>query len=237
MKKFYFLSVMISLGTVWGFGQEDVRTLPPFTKLVIHPFIDVELNAGETSQMIVQTQNWNKEDVIVERNGETLDIYLRGLKTKDIKGSWEKHKQVRVKVFILYQDLKKISLRGDGDLICHGAIAGPLFKLKVFGDSEVRLAQLDVDKFKLSAFGDAEIYLAEGRAAHQKWSIFGDNEIMATGLRSESARLRLFGDNELTLNTRDHISCTSFGDMRLQVVGDPQINKTVFGDSQISRKN
>jgi len=228
--------LLLTLIPVWGVAQDvELRALPDFEKIVIHPFIDVELDESDSAKIFIESYNWEPNRVITELKGKKLHVYLEGLKTLKVKDHNFPGRDVRVKVYIAYPMLKKISLRGDGDLICHGAVTSKKFKLKIYGDSYADFQEIQSGYFKSALFGDVHLRVREGMVVEQKLNAYGDVQVEADGLKTQYCAIRAFGDSDMEVSVSDQMRYLAFGDATVSYKGNPRLRKTILGDAHIRK--
>jgi len=85
---------------------------------------------------------------------------------------------------VTYKDLKSIEIRGDGEIRCDSALSAEKFKLKAYGENEIRLASLTSGKFKASLYGQNELRIISGSTGQQTYRLFGENRIETRGFKS-----------------------------------------------------
>ena len=219
--------------------EVEERTLQPYQKLVVHPYIDVELDQSSDPKIFISVDNWSLEDVIIEQKGKKLEVYLRGAHTDKVasgSNTWKKFRNVRVKIFLTYENLEKVSMRGDGSFHCRGPIEGEDFIFTLMGDSEAKFTSWDVDYLKTTIMGDGRVEMGKGQAHEQVWEVLGDGEIEATSLKGKECRLRLMGDSDIRIYATKKLSYKLFGESHISYRGNPNIAGTFsLGEKHIRR--
>ena len=71
MRKLYPFFMFVCWVPMLFAQQSETRDLPEFHKLIVHPFIELELNAGDQPKMIIEAENWSTQDVIAEKDGKS----------------------------------------------------------------------------------------------------------------------------------------------------------------------
>ena len=238
MKRTLLLSCLIVVGA-WALAQGEQRSVSFFNKIVVHPYIDVELEPGDSPDVKVEAQGIDLEEVITENHGRTLQVYLRGARSNKIKNlqdmdiNWRKYKDVKVTVSITYPALKKLSLRGETTTHLIGPTHGKKLILKLFGEQEFYAAGMALDYLKTVIYGEADIEMLAGYAYLQKWKVFGEANVDATGLEGEDGKVRVFGESEMKLNLTQHLGCTVFGESKIRYVGNPDVDNVVLGEGNV----
>ena len=238
MKPTLILLFCLCAGLVYG-QQTEQRTLNSYDKLSVHPYIDVELDQGSDPKVFIVANNWDTDDVIVEQKGSKVVIYLKGAKADKINtnaNNWKKYRDVRVKVILTYEELKQISMKGDGTLTCWGPIEQNKFKLSLMGDCEASFDSWEVGRLKASVMGDTELDLGKGKATSQVWSIFGDSEINASSLKGDHCKIRAFGNSDIQVFATNHLQYKVFGESEISYKGNPHISASMaLGESKLNR--
>ncbi|MEM6631681.1 MAG: DUF2807 domain-containing protein [Bacteroidota bacterium] len=236
------LSILSILSVIFFpvLGQEvEERKLEPYEKLIVHPYIDVELDESDESKIFISTKNWPIEDVIVQQKGKKLEVFLRGANTDKIvqsSNSWKKFRNVRVKVFLTYKDLNQVSMRGDGSFHCRGPIQGEAFSISLVGDSEAQFSSWKVDQLKASIIGDGKIHMGTGEARRQIWKVLGDGKIEASNLKARECRIRSLGDSDIRVYATRGLTYKIIGESSISYKGSPNIKGAFsIGEKHIRR--
>ncbi|MEM9327330.1 MAG: DUF2807 domain-containing protein [Bacteroidota bacterium] len=218
-------------------------SLQPFNKIVLGPHIDLELVQGPKEKASLAYRRIDREDIHLDVDGNTLRIYLDGarISSKDNQYSnnpkKSKYAYSNVKATVTYNALKKLKVRGDDEVVCMSDLSGDRFKLRLFGENEVRLASVTTDKFVASLFGENDLEIDKGSVDKGKYKFFGDNEVDAIGLTSNYARAKSFGESEFRLNVDDLLRVSSFGESSFRFIGDAEVSRGfMFGDNEVYRR-
>ena len=235
MKRTYVLAFLLAFAMTMQ-AQIEERSLSHFKKVVVHPYIDVEMEPGSQPGIVVEANGIDLEDIITETRGKTLQVYLRGARTNKIQTiDWKRFEHVDVKVYITYPELRKLSLRGDGMTRMIGPLHGEKFTLKLFGDQEVDIAAMELDWLKTVIYGEADLRILAGHAYFQKWKIFGEADVDALGLEGDEGKVRVFGQSDMKLNLTHHLGCTIFGESKIRYKGNPSLSNVILGDGNVKR--
>ncbi|MEQ9423995.1 MAG: DUF2807 domain-containing protein [Cyclobacteriaceae bacterium] len=211
-----------------------------FHKVVVSPFIDVELVKGEKETVHISAQNLDPKKLNVKVKGKTLRIFLDhariATRTEKVVDPSEPnslyhrspYENVRVKATITYVELKHVQLRGEGHLTCNDRLGSNKLKIKLYGDVDVHIASIDAHRFKLTSFGDNEISIKSGAVDFQLYKMFGENTVRTSGVNSTETKVRVFGEGDLTIATKDHLKVSCFGESNIYLKGNPVVTKSLI---------
>ncbi|ELR73925.1 hypothetical protein C900_00089 [Fulvivirga imtechensis AK7] len=250
MKSFILTTlVLISFLLVRPGLRAQERQLPEFDKIVISPLIELVLIKGNSESIKLETSNMDTEKVNIEIKNKTLRIYLDKAKMKvkyrkrDENGvrHWTNKSMypgVKVKAYVTFRELKKLQVRGEEAVTCNDIIDVDIFKLKVFGKSEVRLAAVQADVIKVSLYGENDLYIDSGRAAKQVYKGFGENKVVASKVLGRLVRTKNYGEGNFYVNASQKLNIASFGDFRVTYEGHPRVRKGLsLGYADIERQD
>ena len=90
---------------------------------------------------------------------------------------------------------------------------------------------------KARLYGENVLNILDGDAGHLSYKMYGVNKIDTRGLRSVTSNATVYGEGRINLNTTEELRLNSFGEPRVDVIGDPIISKgMVFGKPYIRRR-
>ncbi|HNP19241.1 MAG TPA: DUF2807 domain-containing protein [Fulvivirga sp.] len=231
------IALLICTGS---FAQTIERDLDTFNKLIVDPFINVELIAGDQEHIEITYDNIDPELINADLRGKTLHLYLDYAKI-----NWRlmhrdfhmprKYEYASVNVKVTYKSLKKIQMRGEEKLVCNSSLTGKKLKLKVYGENNIELADVASKKFKASLFGDNEL-LVSGTTTNQIFNTFGDNTIKASKLEGRNVKTTGFGASHIDISVADYLRVVQFGEGSVSYSGDPVIGrKLLIGETELRR--
>jgi Putative auto-transporter adhesin, head GIN domain len=239
------LSASFLLLMTAGYAQTESKSLSSFKNIVASPHISVILTKGDKESIRLVYNNISPERVNVLVKGKTLHLFLdharvaerhfhrRNVNFYGNKGMYE---GVSVTAYVTYTALKTLEIRGDGEISCEDAIVADKFKLRAFGENEIRLSSLKTKKFKASLYGENDVKILSGEANRQVFRLFGENKIDNRGLCSATVSVRVFGEGKLSLNATDEVHFSAFGEPVISVTGNPVISRgIVIGHTSIWR--
>lgn len=243
MKGILFIVAILTLGTTAQAQViEEERQLTSFSKIVISPWIDVELIKSDKEFVQLEIHNIDPNDVNTRISGRTLKLFLSDAKIyvkrrkrdyrdeADVMFRTQGYSKGRVKAKVYYRDLSKIEVRGDGYLICKDVIEAERFRITAYGDLDVDLAEVRADKIKGVFYGDSKFKIENGQAYKQKYVSYGENVVIADNVESTKVKTVLYGENRVEVKASEQIKISSFGESELAFYGRPRIKRAlVFG--------
>ena len=106
--------------------------------------------------------------------------------------------------------------------------------MKVYGEPEVRLKEVKLDKLKVTCYGEAEVNIESGRIDHQKYLVYGESEIDASAIWNKRTKLIAYGGSEFRLSIQDDLKVSAIGESIVEYSGDPRLRKgLVLGENEI----
>jgi hypothetical protein len=228
-------------------AQTGDQSLAPFREIIASPRISVVLQKGETESIRLVCNNIPVEKVNVLVKGKVLHLYLDHAKITERQvsdfryghhGRRSIYAGVTVTAYVTYTQLRAVEIRGAGELSCDTRIVSKKFKLRAYGENEIRLAFLKTRKFKTSLYGENHVRILSGEAEQQVYRLFGENKIDTQGLESATASARIFGEGKLNVNVSDEVRLTALGENTIAVTGNPVISKgIVIGRASVSTQH
>ncbi len=225
-------------------GQESYQTLPSFDKIEIGPNIVAILEQGDQEDIRFELNGIHPDELHIESNGKKLHVYL------DKARHYEKQKKTYengckfkkgwydgnvVNVYITYQTLSKVVLKGEEDLDILGTITDDIFKMKIYGDSKVLVENVRIERLKVKMYGESTLEFGDGAIGFQKYTLFGENTINADRVASAKVKAINYGETELNVNT-ERLKFTLFGEIYITCGPGTDVRKgLVFGESSINQ--
>lgn len=245
MIRLFFYVITLTLLFTQNALAQDVIAVDPFNKVIISPHIQVNLVEGEEESVIIESNIETEDKLNIEVNGKTLRIYLDDAKetTKtqiELKNGIEFkgpiYEGTIVTATITYKTLNDISVRGDETLVCKSLLKGEDFRLKIFGQSQVYLNDVDLQKFHTTIYGESFLEIKSGTIQQQKYTSYGVSKVDALAIANEDTRIIAYGEAELKINASNKIKITAYGEASLKYKGNAEIVKGVnIGDTRIKK--
>lgn len=245
MIRLFFYVITLTLLFTQNALAQDVIAVDPFNKVIISPHIQVNLVEGEEESVTIESNTETEDKLNIEVNGKTLRIYLDDAKetTKtqiELKNGIEFkgpiYEGTIVTATITYKTLNDISVRGDETLVCKSLLKGEDFRLKIFGQSQVYLNDVDLQKFHTTIYGESFLEIKSGTIQQQKYTSYGVSKVDALAIANEDTRIIAYGEAELKINASNKIKITAYGEASLKYKGNAEIVKGVnIGDTRIKK--
>src|ERR1700743_1043047 len=138
-------------------------TVGHFTKVVVSPYIQVDLVAGETESVTINSLIVDSSKLHVEVSGGTLRLYLDDAKEvphRDKQYDEKGHKQTfplypkhAVLARITFKSLEGLSFRGEETQLCESPVTADRFTLAIYGGSRVIFTEMHVQEMHTTVYG------------------------------------------------------------------------------------
>jgi len=238
------LSILVlSIGQV--LAQTKTFSVNSFDKVIVSPHIQVDFIQADKESVVIDDISVSLEKLNVETSGNTLEIYLDDAKmttknetekNNDYKVKRPIYKGTIVKATIYYKNLNELSLRGEEKFICKSLLNSEKFKLRIYGEAEVKLNEVKLATLSTIIYGESILEIKKGAIGNQKITAYGESEINALDVETESAKITLYGESNVNLNVSKALKITSYGEANIKYTGNPKINKgIVIGETTIEK--
>ena len=231
-----------------GHAQKIDKDVDPFNKLIVSPRINVTLVKGEKEHVSLEAFGVNTDEINVEVKGKTLRVYLDKAKIHEKmvkvrnRDHWHRKEKisvydgVKVNATITYRNLKHLEIRGRQDVICDDPLRADKFRVKLYGESKVRLASLETERLKASLFGQNDLLIKSGSTWEQVLKSFGENKINTRSVTSQYAKANTYGQSKVYVNTSELFKVTAFGESRIYYAGSAILHPVlILGENSINR--
>lgn len=235
----------VALIMITGAFAQTATAVKPFDKIIVSPHIEATYVEGSEESVTVQSSTIDTGKIHIEVNNKTLRVYLEGAKEiekneKDYKNGYkEKHSLYNgtvLTILITYKTLRELSVRGDEKQLCKSPITGDHFALKVYGESDVVLNDIQVNELSVATYGECKLTFLSGSAASQKYTAYGEGTINSLAVSGKSGAITAYGEADFQLNVSDEIKMTAFGEARLHYKGAPVLRKVLqIGEAHIEK--
>lgn len=243
------LTIFAAVLATAAFSQDPdsfERKLDPFSKVIVSPKIDLVLIPGNTESVRIQYTGVDLENIIIDQSGKRLHIYLDHARIYDIgerrrnKNMFhrrERYRHAHVTAYVTYNNLKLVEIRGEGNVICEGKILTKRFKIRAYGENNVRIDHLEAATVKARLYGENMMTILSGDAGHLSYKMYGENKINTRGMTSITSNATIYGEGKVSLYASEELRVNSFGEPSLFVSGSPYISKGImFGHANIRRR-
>lgn len=246
MKKLILPIVLFAvLGTYTLTAQEKIHNVAHFDKIIISPHIAVNLIEGNEESVQIDEAGVSDDKINIEVEGRTLMIYLDGAKmvTKSEKAKDKNHKTHRslytgtkVKATITYKTLNTLSVRGEERINCKSLLDQKDFALRVYGESQVYLSDVDLQKLKVSIYGESYLEIEKGSVGHQRYTAYGESKVNTTAINNSSTKITAYGESDFRVNVSDRLKVTCYGETHVTYEGNPDVDRgIVIGEATIRK--
>jgi hypothetical protein len=243
MKKFTFLPIfaLITSGLLAQAVQQDneiKKDLKSFSRIIASPRINVILKKGDKESIRLVYEDVNKGNINIEVRNKTLHVYLdharKVEKMSPYGGQWDSRRSMyagaNITAYVTYKYIESLEIRGSQELTCEDAIESKDFRLRAYGENDIRLASLKTDFFKASLYGTNKLRIQKGKVVEQKYKLYGENKIDTRDMRSAFASTTIFGEGNVKLNSSEELVVDAFGEPDIYVMGGAHVNKRlIFG--------
>lgn len=224
-------------------AQETINITNNFDKIIVSPHIEAVFVKGNKPSVVIENISVPREKFKYEINNETLQVYLEGAKTytknKNIVVNNRKrkvplYKNKVVTVTITYTDVEIFSVRGEEKITFETPIKQEQCKLRIYGQSEVTINNIEVEKLNVTIYGESFLKINKGNVNKQKLTAYGASKIMANKVNSIETKITAYGDGKFQLNASKKIKVTSYGEATITYRGKANLKKgIIIGESKI----
>lgn len=237
------LIFLIACAGIWA--QHKTIDVKQFDKIVVSPHIQATFVQGGNEQIQIESNTVSDDKVNVEVNGKTLRIYLDGAKevTKNEKVNKDGYKRSKsiyngtvLIVTITYKNLKELSLRGEEKFIGESPLTRDRFKLKIYGESQVYLNEVNLDELHATVYGESYLEIKKGNVNSQKFTAYGETKINTLGVSNKFTKIIAYGEGSYRVNVSDRLKVTAYGEATVAYKGNPELDKgIIIGEATIRR--
>jgi hypothetical protein len=241
--------IKFTLAAVAGFlftsSFAQKTTVKHFDKVIVSPYIQVTFVEGNEESVTVEKCNVPVEKLNIEVKSGTLRVYLDGAKEIDKgertyeNGYKQRHSLYHgtiVTATVTYKKLNALSIRGEETQVCQSPLKGNKFSLKIYGESNVYLNEVDLGQLRATIYGESLLEIKSGSVADQKYTVYGESKVNARNINGITSRITAFGESDFQMNVSDEIKMIAFGEATLAYKGTAKINTWLhFGDVQIHK--
>ncbi len=250
MKKSYltlFIAAFLLLAVQNTKAQKKTFNVGSFDEVIISPHIEVIFEKAANESVLIQNIDVSMDKLNVEVKGNTLHIYLDDAKvyTKsekvaydDYKGKQSIYSGTIVTAKVYFKDIEELSLRGDETHKVNSILKSEELTLKIYGESEVYLKEIEVEKFYATMYGECYLEVKNGNATRQRILSYGEGEINTFGVQNSTAKVTAYGEGRVKLNVSDELKVTAYGEASIHYKGSPMVNRgVVIGEASIHQVN
>jgi hypothetical protein len=231
MKKLTLIFIVFLSVTIAKAQSNLEREVRHFNKVAVGDRINLYLIKGDESSIEIDTDGIEPYRVITEVVSGTLNIYLDGARLFDKNEIYSHH---TVKAYVTFTDLNKITIKGEGEVVCEDVIQARDFTIITMGENRIDLAGLVAQRLKTKAYGDNDLIIRSGSIGEQKFKLYGDNTIDFLAVSGRQSKISIFGESDLKLASSNKIRYNIFGEGTIRFAGDPHLSKgLMFGERRL----
>ena len=248
MKKNTFYTLILTFLT-FGVLHVDAQTktlrVDSFDKIILSPYISATLVEGDKESVYFEYANVSEDEINVEVEGKTLRIYLDGAKTLDrnekVRGngynmSRAYYEGAEVKAIITYKSLRTLSVRGEEVIRCKSTLDQRDFTLRIYGESQVYLSEVNLDKLKVTIYGQSYFEVQKGTVGYQKFTAYGESKVNTLAIDNADTKILAYGESDFRVNVADRLKVTCYGETHVTYEGSPKIDRGfIIGEATIRK--
>ena len=239
-----YLTILVVFGFKTTFAQ-TTTAVGHFNKVIVSPHVQVTFIQGDEESVTIEKSTVNSDKINIDVSGKTLRIYLDGAKelTKN-EVIYEDGNKVKrpiykgtvVSAIVTYKTLDDLSVRGEETQVCKSLLKGNKFRLKIYGESQVFLNEVDLEELRATIYGESLLEIKSGSIADQKYIAYGESKINSLAIKGNTTKITAYGEANFQVNVSDEIKITAYGEATLAYRGNPEISKGLnIGKVQIDK--
>lgn len=227
--------------------EKSIDITSDFDKIIVSPHISVDFVQGNKASVVVNNISVPIEKFNYEIKGKTLKVYLEGAKSttkheKVYHDGWKQkvpiYKNNVAHVTITYVNVDTFSIRGEENIAFNSPIQQEDLTLRIYGESEVKINEVDLQDFRVTIYGASEIDIDKGTIQKQRYKAYGESIVNAENVESNDTKVTVYGDGTFHFNVNNRLKVTSYGEADVLYKGDPEVRKgIILGEAKISRKS
>jgi hypothetical protein len=228
-----------------SFAQTLEKKVDHFDQVIVSPKINLVLVQGTDESVKINYENVAESKINVKVKNHKLHIYLDHAKFLEKRRKYRNDGETRkesiyknavITAYVTYRDIKRLSVRGEQQVDVQGKIENKKFKLSAYGECDITLASIKVDKLKAVLYGQHALRVNEGFASFQKFKLFGENKIDTQSLQSEEVASATYGESKLKFNASDNVRVVTFGESKVTVKGLADVDQFSLGEVTVRRQ-
>jgi len=237
--------ILFFIGAISAQQTEKVYDVENFDKIIISPHIAVNLVEGDSESVRIDEAGVSDDKINIEVEGSTLRIYLDGAKmvTKSEKVKDKNHKMTKsiyngtqLKATVTYKTLNTLSVRGEERINLQSKIAQKDFTLRIYGESQVYVSDVALDKLKTTIYGESYLEVEKGKVADQHYKAYGESKVNSLGITNGFTKIIAYGESDFRVKVSDRLKVTCYGETHITYEGSPDVDRgIVIGEATIKK--
>ncbi|MEO1010433.1 MAG: head GIN domain-containing protein [Bacteroidota bacterium] len=226
-------------------AQKKTFSVKSFDKVIVSPHIQATLVEGFEESVTVDYSNVPEGDLHMEVDGNTLWVYLEGAKIitgseKERGNGYTRNRSYytgnQAKVTITYKELETLSVRGEEKITCESLLDQKDFTLRIYGESQVYLAQVELNKLKATIYGTSYLEVQKGKIGYQKFTAYGESRVNSIAIENFDTKILAYGESDFRVNVTDRLKVTCYGETHITYEGSPEVERgIVIGEATIRK--
>lgn len=203
----------------------QTRSIPNFSRLVLHSNMDVQLSSSIDSLELEAEDNIFEQIVTEVKDGQ-LQIHWK-------QGRWVE-RTLPIKIKIPLKVLSSIELKGNGFITSLDTIRNDSLRLESHGDGDLELP-LEVNYLFVNISDDGDLEL-QGKAEQLEMMVHGSGDLEAPDLMVQNANINTYGRGGAKLQVENQIKAVLNGPGHIKFKGPATIDATINGSGRVIRK-
>jgi hypothetical protein len=233
MKSKIFFFVILVVGFFVAnpvFAKDEMRDLPPFTKIALKISGKVYLVQGNTQSVKIVAEDETLEEIITEVKDRTLNIRFPNT---NIFKNWNPGK---IEIFITVPGIDALTVSGSGDIISE-EINSRILDLAVSGSGNIDVEKLTSEQISAAISGSGNISIRGGGVAKElKTRISGSGNIDASGFEATNVDVQTSGSGNCSVISNGEIKARISGSGNVNYSGNPAIDSSVSGSGKVKKR-
>jgi len=211
-------------------AKEEMRDLPPFTKITLKISGKVYVVQGDTQSVKIVAEDETLEEIITEVKDRTLSI--RFPNTNMFK-NWNPGK---IEIYITIPGIDALTVSGSGD-ISSEEINSRILDLAVSGSGNIDIEKLTNEQVSAAISGSGNISISgNGVAKELKARISGSGNIDASNFEAENVDVQTSGSGNCSVISNGEIKARISGSGNVNYSGNPAIDSSVSGSGKVKKR-
>jgi hypothetical protein len=242
------IKIYVTTLLLFAFKITFAQTVTPvshFNKVIVSPHIEVTFIEGNEEKVIIENSTVSSDKINIKVNGKTLRIYLDDAKeVVKTETTYENGNKVKRPIYtgtvvsatVMYKTLNELSVRGEETFVCKSVLKGGKFRLKMYGESDVYLNEVNLAELKTTIYGESNLVIKAGSVKEQKFTAYGESTVNSLAIDNNTTKITVYGESNFQLNVSDEIKLTAYGEALVEYKGNPTITKGLhFGELRINK--
>ena len=233
MKSRIFFIVILIVGFFvanTAMAKDEVRDLPPFTKISLKISGKVYLEQGNTQSVKIVAEDETLEEIITEVKDRTLSIRFPN---SNMFRNWNPGK---IEIYITIPGIDALTVSGSGDIFSK-AVNSRIIDLAVSGSGNIDIDNLSGEQVSAAISGSGNISVSgPGVAGELKARISGSGNINASEFEAERVDVQTSGSGNCSVMSNGEIKARISGSGNVNYSGNPAIDSAISGSGKVKKR-